>query len=45
MTTKEPLIVSEEDKIGEDEEKEAKFAREAYRNGDFLTLEQYNAQR
>jgi hypothetical protein len=33
------------DEIDEDEEKEVELAREAYRNGDFLTLEQYNAQR
>jgi hypothetical protein len=33
------------DEIDEDEEKEVKFAKEAYKNGDFLTLEQYNAQR
>jgi hypothetical protein len=33
------------DEIDEDEEKEVELAREAYKNGDFLTLEQYNAQR
>ena len=33
------------DEIDEDEEKKVKLAKEAYRNGGFLTLEEYNAQR
>jgi hypothetical protein len=33
------------DEIDVDEEKQVEFAREAYKKGDFLTLEQYNAQK